>query len=323
LRHLAKLEEMKIRGEQDELNEERDTLEKTLGSKQRLKTLIRNELIADAEKYGDDRRSPIVARQAAQAMDETALISAEPITVVMSQKGWVRAAKGHDIDPSALGYKSGDEFKSAARGRSNQLAVFLDSTGRAYSLQGHTLPSARGQGEPLSGRVNPAPGASFVGVMMGAPDSFYVFASDAGYGFIGKLEDIVTRNKNGKAVLSVPKGSIALSPSEVTNMETAQIVAATNQGRMLVISATELPTLAKGKGIKIIGIPSAKVAAREEYVAGIVCVPEGKGVAITAGKRTMTLKAADLEHYKGERGRRGLKLPRGLQKVDAMELADE
>jgi topoisomerase-4 subunit A len=323
LRHLAKLEEMKIRGEQDELAEERDSLEKTLGSRQRLKTLIRNELIADAEKFGDERRSPIVERQAAQAMDETSLISAEPITVVMSQKGWVRAAKGHDIDPTALGYKSGDGFKAAAKGRSNQLAVFLDSTGRAYSLQGHTLPSARGQGEPISGRVNPPPGAIFTGVMMGAPDSLYVFASDAGYGFIGKLEDIITRNKNGKAVLSVPKGSIALPPSAVSNMETDQIVAATNQGRMLVISATELPALAKGKGIKIIGIPGAKVTSREEYVAGVVCVPEGRGISVTAGKRTMTLKAADLEHYKGERGRRGLKLPRGLQKVDAVELADE
>jgi topoisomerase-4 subunit A len=298
-------------------------LEKTLGSRQRLKTLIRNELIADAEKFGDERRSPIVERQAAQAMDETSLISAEPITVVMSQKGWVRAAKGHDIDPTALGYKSGDGFKAAAKGRSNQLAVFLDSTGRAYSLQGHTLPSARGQGEPISGRVNPPPGAIFTGVMMGAPDSLYVFASDAGYGFIGKLEDIITRNKNGKAVLSVPKGSIALPPSAVSNMETDQIVAATNQGRMLVISATELPALAKGKGIKIIGIPGAKVTSREEYVAGVVCVPEGRGISVTAGKRTMTLKAADLEHYKGERGRRGLKLPRGLQKVDAVELADE
>ena len=322
LRHLAKLEEMKIRGEQDELSEERDTLEKTLGSKQRMKTLIRNELMADAEKYGDERRSPIVARQAAQAMDETSLITAEPITVVMSQKGWVRAAKGHEIDASALGYKSGDGYKAAAKGRSNQLAIFMDSTGRAYSLQGHTLPSARGQGEPISGRVNPPPGASFIGVMMGAPDTMYVFASDAGYGFIGKVEDIITRNKNGKAVVSVPKGAIALSPSAVTSLETDQIVAATNQGRMLVISATELPALAKGKGIKIIGIPSAKVASREEYVAGIVCVPEGKGVTITAGKRTMTLKAADLEHYRGERGRRGLKLPRGLQKVDAIELAE-
>jgi topoisomerase-4 subunit A len=159
--------------------------------------------------------------------------------------------------------------------------------------------------------------------MMGAPDSLYVFASDAGYGFIGKFEDIITRNKNGKAVLSVPKGAIALSPSTVTALDTDQIVAVTNQGRMLVIAATELPTLAKGKGIKIISIPSAKVASREEYVAGIVCVPEGRSVSVSAGKRAMTLKASDLEHYKGERGRRGLKLPRGLQKVDAIELADE
>ena len=241
----------------------------------------------------------------------------------MSEKGWVRAAKGHDIDPNTLGYKAGDGFRAAAKGRSNQLAVFLDSAGRAYSLQAHTLPSARGQGEPISGRVNPSPGASFVGVMMGAQDSMYLFASDGGYGFIGKLEDIITRNKNGKAVVSVPKGASALPPSAVTSMETDQIVAVTNQGRMLVIAAAELPALAKGKGIKIIGIPGGKVSSREEYAAGIVCVPQGKSVAITAGKRSMTLKAGDLEHYKGERGRRGLKLPRGLQKVDAIELVDE
>ncbi|WP_455203535.1 DNA topoisomerase IV subunit A [Kaarinaea lacus] len=323
LRHLAKLEEMKIRGEQDELSAERDTLEKTLGSRQRMKTLIRKELIEDAEKYGDDRRSPIVTREAAQAIDQTSLITAEPITVVLSQKGWVRAAKGHEVDPSALSYKSGDGYKASALGRSNQLAIFMDSSGRAYSVPGHTLPSARGQGEPITGRVNPPPGASFVGVMMGAPDVLHLFASDAGYGFIGKLGDIVTKNKAGKAVLNVPNGAKVLSPSPVSSMETDQVVAITNQGRMLIIPVAELPTLGKGKGIKIIGIPSAKVASREEYVAAIVCVPEGKSIKVFSGKRHVTLKAEDLEHYKGERGRRGLKLPRGLQKVDDVVVVDE
>ena len=323
LRHLAKLEEMKIKGEQDELSKERDNLEKTLGSKQRMKTLIRNELMEDAEKFGDERRSPLVARQAAQAIDETSLIAAEPITVVLSEKGWVRAAKGHEIDPLSLAYKAGDAFKAAAKGRSNQLAIFMDSTGRAYALQGHTLPSARGQGEPITGRVNPPPGATFVSVIMGAPESLYLLASDAGYGFIGKLEDMVTRNKNGKAVLSVPKDAFALPPSALTALESDQIVAVTNQGRMLVIPAAELPALAKGKGFKVIGIPPTKGGGRDEFVAGMICVPQGRNVAITSGKRTMTLKAADLEHYKGERGRRGLKLPKGYQKVEAIAVADE
>ncbi|MDE2088677.1 MAG: DNA topoisomerase IV subunit A, partial [Gammaproteobacteria bacterium] len=170
LRHLAKLEEMKIRTEQKALAEERDGLQKTLGSKQRLKTLIRKELQEDAERYGDARRSPIVERRPAQALDETALIPSEPVTVVLSSMGWVRAAKGHDIDPAALSYRAGDGFRAVARGRSNQLTVFLDSSGRAYALPAHSLPSARGQGEPLTGRLNPSGGAEFMGVMMGDDD---------------------------------------------------------------------------------------------------------------------------------------------------------
>jgi len=316
LRHLAKLEEMKIKTEQKELAEERDTLQKTLDSRSRMKTLIKNEIIADAEKFGDERRSQIVARDAAKAIDATSLISSEPVTVVLSQKGWVRAAKGHDVDPMALSYKSGDKFLSAARGKSVQFAMFMDSTGRAYSAQAHTLPSARGQGEPVAGRFKPPQGATFCGVMMGNNDDQYLIASDAGYGFIAKLEDMFTKNKAGKAVLKLPKGARVVTPVQVNQLESDLVVSITNQGRMLVISAAELPVLGKGKGIKIIGIPSARVANREEFVVAMLCIPTAGGITVYAGKRHVNIKGEDLEHYYGERGRRGNKLPRGLQKVD-------
>jgi len=323
LRQLARLEEMKIRAEQEALAEERDMLEKTLNSKQRMKTLIRKELLADAEKYGDERRSPIVAREAAVAMDETALTPAEPVTVVLSEKGWVRAAKGHDIDPTSLNYKAGDGFLSAARGKSNQLAVFIDSSGRCYSLPAHTLPSARGQGEPLTGRVNPPAGATFVAVMMGNNDDRYLLASDAGYGFVVKLGDLVAKNKNGKAILNVPKGARVLPPALVNEVSSDRVTSITTEGRMLVSPLSELPELSKGKGNKIIGIPGARVANREEYVVAMKSVPEGGKLTLYCGQRHITLKDSDLEHYHGERGRRGNKLPRGFQKVDRADVVEK
>jgi topoisomerase-4 subunit A len=316
LRQLARLEEMKIKEEQKELVKERDDLKKTLSSKQRLKTLVKKELIADAEEYGDERRSPIVEREAAQALDETSLITSEPVTIVLSEKGWVRAAKGHDVNATELSYKSGDGFQASARGRSNQLAVFMDSTGRSYSMLAYTLPSARGQGEPLTGRVTPPDGASFVDTLGGAPDDLYLISSDAGYGFISKLENLYAKNKAGKTFLRLPKGAKALRSSKVFDAETDQIAAVTTQGRMLVIPLKELPEMPKGKGNKIIGIPSARVAAREEYVVGVAVIPEGSSLTIYSGKRHLTLKPKDIEHYVGERGRRGSKLPRGFQRVD-------
>jgi topoisomerase-4 subunit A len=319
LRQLARLEEMKIKAEQEELAKERDDLEKTLGSKARLKTLVKKELLSDAEEYGDERRSPIVAREAAQALDETALISADPITIVLSEKGWVRAAKGHEVDAEGLNYKAGDGYKASAAGRSNQLAVFLDSSGRSYSIQAHTLPSARGQGEPLTGKVNPPDGAVFVDVLTGANNDQYLLASDAGYGFVTKLENLYAKNKAGKALLNLPKGAKVLPTGKVTDVNTDRIAAVTSAGRMLVIPLAELPEMAKGKGNKIIGIPSAKVASREEYVVGIAVLAEGEALTIYSGKRHLTLKAKDLEHYEGERGRRGAKLPRGFQRVDAVK----
>ena len=318
LRHLARLEEMKIHGEQKELGEERDTLQKTLSSRQRLRTLVKQEIKADTETYGDERRSLIVEREAAQALDETALVPSEPVTIVLSEKGWVRAGRGHDIDPTSLSYKAGDRFCAAAYGRSNQQVVFLDSSGRAYTLAAHSLPSARGQGEPLTGRFNPPDGAHFVGVMTGDPDSLFLLASDAGYGFIARLGDMMARTRSGKSVLSLPRHAAVLPPAAVTDPQTDQVVAVNLQGQMLVIPAAEVPRLNRGKGIKIQNVNSKKLASREEFVVGIASVPAGGSLVIHAGKRHLTLKAADLETYAGDRGRKGSKLPRGLQRVDRL-----
>jgi topoisomerase-4 subunit A len=320
LRHLARLEEMRIRDEQLELIKERDDLQKTLGSRQRLKTLVRKELTADAEKYGDERRSPIVERAAAEAMDETELAPSEPVTVVLSEKGWVRAAKGHDINPTELGYKSGDGFRQAVRLRSNQQAIFLDSAGRSYSLAAHTLPSARGQGEPLTGRFNPPAGESFLAVLGGDPEQWWLLASDAGYGFRVQAKDLLANKKAGKAVLSLPAGARVLRPSPVHDADTDRLVAVTSAGRMLVIPASDLPELTRGKGNKIIGVPAKAVAERSEYVVDILAVPDGGKVRLNSGKRYLNLRAADLNAYEGERGRRGNRLPRGFQKVDGIEL---
>ena len=321
LRQLARLEEMKIRQEQQELADERDALRKILGSKTRLKTLIRKEIIADAEKYGDDRRSQLVkSAPVAQALDEAALVPSEPVTIVLSKNGWVRVAKGHEIDPRDMNYKSGDEFAACARGRSNQLAVFLDSNGRAYALPAHSLPSARGQGEPLSGRLKPADGARFVGVMAGDAGQLYLLASDSGYGFVAKLGDLVTRNKAGKAALSVPKGCGVLAPVPVRSLDDDWIVAITTEGYMLVIPLADLPQMVRGKGNKIINVPSAKLKAREEYVAIMELVQDGEKLTVYAGKKHKTMKADEVDEHAGERGRRGRKLPRGYQKVDRVEV---
>ena len=318
LRQLARLEEMKIRGEQDELAKERDKLLALLGSEAKLKKLVRKEILEDAEKYGDDRRSPIVARAEAKALSETELMPTEPVTVVLSEKGWVRCAKGHDIDATGLSYKAGDGFKAAAPGRSNQYAVFIDSTGRSYSLAAHSLPSARGQGEPLTGRLTPPPGATFECVMLPEDSALYVIASDAGYGFVVKGEDLQAKNKAGKALLTLPNGAKVVAPKPVNNLEDDWLAAVTTEGRLLLFPVRDLPQLGKGKGNKIIGIPGERVASREEHLTDLAIVPSGSSLVLQAGKRTLTLKADDLEHYKGERGRRGNKLPRGFQRVDQL-----
>ncbi|MEK8078739.1 DNA topoisomerase IV subunit A [Pseudomonas sp. XK-1] len=318
LRQLARLEEMKIRGEQDELAKERAKLLALLGSEAKLKKLVRDEIIKDAETYGDDRRSPIVARAEAKALSETELMPTEPVTVVISEKGWVRCAKGHDIDATGLSYKAGDGFKTSAPGRSNQYAVFIDSTGRSYSLAAHSLPSARGQGEPLTGRLQPPPGATFECVLLPDDSALYVIASDAGYGFVVKGEDLQAKNKAGKALLSLPAGALVVPPKPLGNREEDWLAAVTTEGRLLLFPVRDLPQLGKGKGNKIIGIPGERVASREEYLTDLAVLPLGATLVLQAGKRTLSLKADDLEHYKGERGRRGNKLPRGFQRVDSL-----
>ncbi len=312
LRNLAKLEEISIRSEQDDLDKERDELQKILGSAARLKTLIKNELLAVAEKFGDDRRSPLVTRPEARAFSELEMMSADPVTVVMSEKGWIRGAKGHDIDPNSLSYKSGDSFKMAVRGRSNQPVVILDSTGRAYTVASHNLPSARGQGEPVTGRINPPSGANFEGMMMGAEDQLFLLASDAGYGFVAKLGELQTKNRAGKAAISLPKGARVLQPSPISTIEGSWVAAASNEGRLLVFPLADLPQLARGKGNKIIGIPAARVQSREEFVVAVQVISEQNSLLVYAGKRHIKLKFSELEHYRGERGRRGNKLPQGL-----------
>jgi len=318
LRNLAKLEEMKIRGEQDELDEERDTLEKTLKSAARLKSLIKSEILEDTESYGDGRRTQIVEREAAQALDETQLVASEPVTVVLSQRGYARAAKGHDIDPMTLSYKSGDGYLAAAKGRSNQLAMFIDSTGRVYSVIAHTLPSARGQGEPLSGRFKPPDGAEFCGAMIGDEEQRFLLASDTGYGFVAKLGDLTSRNKAGKAILRVSPQGKAVVPAPVPKDTECLIAAVSSIGRLLLFEMEELPELAKGKGNKLINIPGAKYKSGEEKLIAAAVVPEDGDLHVYCGARMMTIRWNGTDDYYGERALRGRFLPKGWRKVDRL-----
>ncbi len=320
LRHLAQLEEMKIQNEQTALIEERDGLQATLGSDRRLRTLVKNELKEDIEIYGDDRRSPIVKRDAAQAMSESDLVPSEPVTVILSERGWVRAAKGFDVDPSSLHYKSGDNFQSAAQGRTNASAMFLDSTGRVYCVPAHGFPSARGLGEPISGRLKPPDGASFVSVMMGADDTSYLFSTSAGYGFVGKLGNLQSRNKSGKAVVSVPQGADVLPSVKITDVATDRVAVVSSNGSMLVFPLADVPEMSRGKGNRLFGIPGKKFRDGLESMIAVAVVPVGAKLRIYSGKRHTTIKYAELDNYLGERGQRGRKLPRGFQSVQQLEI---
>ena len=320
LRHLARLEEVRITGEQEELATERDALNKLLGSEARLKTLIKKELLAVAEQFGDERRSSLAVVEEARAFSELELMTAEPITVVMSEKGWIRAAKGHDIDPTSLSYKSGDTFKMAVAGRTNLPTIILDSTGRAYTIPSHNLPSARGQGEPVTGRINPPSGATFEGILSGEDSQLCLLASDAGYGFVARLGDLQTKNRAGKSALSLPKGGKVLQPAAIDSIENSFVAVVSNEGRLLIFPLADLPQLARGKGNKLLSIPSARVQSREEFVVAVQVLREQDALLVHAGKQHKSMKFSDLEHYVGERGRRGNKLPRGYQKVDRMEV---
>ena len=320
LRQLARLEEMKIRGEQDELDDERDHLIAILEQKSgaRLRKLVKDELLADAKKFGDARRSPLVARGAAQAIDETELVPSEPVTVVLSDKGWVRAAKGHDVDAAALSYREGDSLLAAVKGRSTQQVAFIDSTGRSYSTAAHTLPGARGNGEPLTGRFSPAAGASFRALATGDNDSRFVLASSHGYGFVTRFEHLTGRQKAGKAMQSLTPNAKVLQPAAVADIDSDRVVAVTSAGHLLAFPVSELPELDKGKGNKLIDIPKAKLGT--ERVVAIAVVPPGGALAVKSGTRTMTLSFKDLDAYVGSRATRGGLLPRGWQKVDGLSV---
>ncbi|KAA5966222.1 MULTISPECIES: DNA topoisomerase IV subunit A [unclassified Pantoea] len=319
LRHLAKLEEMKIRGEQADLEKERDQLQATLASERKMNTLLKKELQADSASYGDERRSPLREREEAKALSETELVPSEPVTIVLSQMGWVRSAKGHDIDPAGLSYKAGDSYLAAARGKSNQPVAFIDSTGRSYTLDPTSLPSARGQGEPLTGKLTPPPGAVVEQVLMEADDQRLLMASDAGYGFICTFSDLVSRNRAGKALLTLPDNARVMTPMAVYH-EDDMLLAITQAGRMLMFPVGELPQMSKGKGNKIISIPSAEAAAGQDKLAWLMILPPGSAITLHVGKRKMLLRSEELQKFRADRGRRGTLLPRGLQKIDRVEL---
>jgi len=318
LRHLAKLEEMKIRGEQDELEKERKALEKTLGSKRLLNRLIKRELERDAEKYGDDRRSLIVERSESRALDQTALISNEPLTIILSQKGWIRAAKGHDIDVESLSYRSGDGYLGSTKGRSTQPAYILDSTGRVYNTTTHDLPSARSQGEPLTGRLKPPAGSLFTDVFSGQAEDWYLLVSNMGYGFRVQLKDLQSKNKAGKAAITLSSEAKVLSPAQIQNGSDF-VAVVTQQGRLLIFPVLELPALSKGKGNKLIQIPPADFKSGKDRVISICVFGEEGEIKILSGKRHLTLKGADIKAYSGNRAKRGSVLPRGFQRVDGLE----
>jgi topoisomerase IV subunit A len=319
LRHLAKLEEMKIREEQKALAAEREELDALLKSKAKLKKLIAAEIRADADKYGDERRTRIIEREAAQAIDETSLIPNEPVTVVLSTGGFVRSAKGHEVEPGALSYKGGDAFQALARGRSLQPAVFIDSTGRTYTLPAHSLPSARGHGEPLSGRLDPPDGAKFAGVMIGEPEDLWLLASDAGYGFTARLKDLLTDRRAGKTVLSVPENAHVLAPAPVPTPD-ALVAAVSSEGKLLAFPVSEVPEMPRGKGNKLYDVPGKKARERSELMTAIAVVPPGATLVLWSGAVRKELDWKELQEYRGERAQRGAVLRRGWpRKIERME----
>ena len=322
LRHLAKLEEMKIRGEQADLEKEREKLQGILASERKLNNLLKKEIEADIATYGDPRRSPLVERGEARALSENELVPSEPVTIVLSTMGWVRSAKGHDIDPGSLSYKSGDNFLSAVRGKSNQPVVFMDSTGRSYALEPSTLPSARGQGEPLTGKLTLPPGATVEQMLTGESDQKLLLASDAGYGFICTFEDLVARNRAGKAMLTLPENAKVMPPLWVSGREDALLLVISEAGRLLLFPLGDLPQLSKGKGNKIISIAAADAAAGKDRLAWLLSLSTRASVTFYVGKRKLTLRPEDLQKYRAERGRKGTLLPRGLQRIDRIEVDD-
>jgi len=322
LRNLAKLEEFTLRAEQDELEEEREYLESLLNSPELLSNLIRDELKQDAETYGDKRRSPIMQREAAHQLDQSELMPSEPITVVLSKMGWIRAAKGHDIDAEALSYKTGDEFLSSAQGRSNQQVILMDSTGRSYSLAAHNLPSARGQGDPLSSHFTPPANAVFAKALMAADKQFLLMSSSWGYGFICQFSGLVSNAKKGKAIVTLSNGGQLLTPSPIDSIETSYLAAVTSEGYLLLVKAEDIPQLARGKGNKVINVPTSKLKSGDEHVVSIVALSGEMKLIVHAGKQHKLIKGDELQEYLGERGKRGKLLPKGYRNVSRLEVQD-
>ena len=322
LRHLAKLEEHALQAEKSQLEKERDEMQLTLSSERRLNTLIKKEIQADAKTFASPRRSPLVERAEAKAISESELTPTEDVTVILSEKGWVRCAKGHDIDVQALSYRAGDGYLAHVRGRSNQPVVFLDSTGRAYTLDANSLPSARSQGEPITGKISLPEGATVQHVLMANMDAQILMASDSGYGFICQFEDLVSRNKAGKAVISLTENAQVLAPQYIEANEDISLVAMSNVGRMLVFPITELPTLSKGKGNKIINISAAAAKAGTELLTRLLLIKPTSSLVFISGKRKITLKPSDIDNYRGERARKGSQLVRGLSTNATVEIVD-
>ncbi|WP_241569448.1 DNA topoisomerase IV subunit A [Rosenbergiella collisarenosi] len=319
LRHLAKLEEVKIRGEQQELEKERDELQALLASERKMSNLLKRELQADAKLYGDDRRSPLQERAEAKAISETELLPSEPVTVVLSQMGWIRAARGHDIDPTGLSYKAGDSYLGSAKGKSNQPVNIIDSTGRSYTLDPSTFPSARGQGEPVTGKITPPPGATVQQILMEPDETKLLMASDAGYGFICTFADLHSRTKSGKALLTLPDQAKVMAPQVIDDSKD-QLLAITEAGRMLMFSVDDLPQLSKGKGNKIISIPGADFVAGKDKLLWLLLINNQSTVTLYVGKRKLKLRSEELQKFKAERGRKGTLLPRGLQRIDRVDI---
>ena len=318
LKHLVRLEEGILKKEQKGLLKEQKALSSLLQSSLLLTRLIKRELKEDVKEYSDPRRSPVVSRELSKVFDENALVPSEPITVILSKMGWIRAAKGHEIDPTSLNYKQGDAFQAAALGRSNQQAVLLDSTGRCYALLAHSLPSARGQGDPLSGRFYSPAGAHFLSVISAKSEAHYLMVSSFGYGFICQFKHMIGRTKKGKSIVTVPKDATVLPPSKITQIKTDLIAIVSSTGYLLIIPLSELPQLSRGKGNKLMNIPLKSLKSGEEKVVAILAIPKGSQLLIHSGKRYKRLSGNGLTAYVGECGQRGKQLPRGYQKVSSL-----
>ena len=317
LRQLAKLEQIKLEQERDELLNEQNDIEKILKSKSRLKTLIKNELIEIKENFGEERKSLIIQSSSAKVFSEEETLVTEPITVILSAAGWIRSAKGHDIDPSSLTYRGDDILQDFSRGKSNQTAVFLDSNGKAYSLPSHSLPSARGMGDPISGRVSADSGVKFISSLIGNDDDKYLIMNSAGFGYISEFKNMVSNKKSGRAFMKIPHDADLLRAIRVRE-DHVYIAAVSNIGRLLLFKIDELPILGKGKGNKIINIPTAKFIAKEEFMAQAQLISLTSSLRIESGKRFLSLKLKDLENYVSSRAKRGNLLPQGYRKVDKM-----